>query len=365
MTNDSLYAVMMAGGVGSRFWPESRRSNPKQLLTLFSSKQLITETADRLKELIPYARQLVVTNRDQQAGILKAVPGIPAKNVIIEPVGRNTAPCIGLAAIEIDRIDPDATMIVLPADHIIKNDKRFRKLLEVAVQYARKTESLVTLGIKPHYPETGYGYIQSGDLIETIGDVDIYNVKTFAEKPNIETAKRFLKSGEFNWNSGMFIWKVSTILQEIEEYMPELYDGLMKIQKVLGTKNEQAILERVYKSLKRRSIDYGIMEHSKRVATLSGDFEWNDVGSWDVIYELNKNKDAEDNAVINAAESLLINSSGNLVSAKNKKLVAMINVDNLIVIDTGDALMICPRDKSQDVKRFVEELEKKRRDEYL
>ncbi len=365
MKNDDLYAVLMAGGVGSRFWPQSRRERPKQLLKIFSDRQMITETSERLTELVPAERQIIVTNELQKEGISNAVRGVIAENILIEPYGRNTAPCIGLAAVFLERLNPEAVMVVLPADHLISNKKRFLELLSVAAEFASEKNYLVTLGIKPSYPETGYGYIQAGESLALKDGVTISSVKTFAEKPNLETAKRFLESGDFSWNSGMFIWKVKTILEEIEEYMPDLFDGLMEIKSSLGTSSEKEVIAGVYKTLKKVSIDYGIMERSSRVATLSGDFGWNDVGSWDVVYDLVKKRDEDENVVLDNAETVFINSGGNLISSSRKKLISLVDINNLIIIDTGDALLICPRGSSQDVKHIVDQLQKQHKDEYL
>ena len=365
MKNENLFAVLMAGGVGSRFWPKSRRENPKQLLKIFSNEKLITETSNRLEPLISKNNHFIVTNILQKNGIVEALPGIPKSNIIIEPVGRNTAPCIGLAAIYIEQINPDGIMVVLPADHLIYNEERFREIINIAAEYALESSQLVTLGIKPNYPETGYGYIQSGDVIKKVDGIDIHSVKTFAEKPNLETARRFLQSGDFSWNSGMFIWSVKTILKEIEEYLPELYDGLMEIKKHIGSDKETATIEKIYKTIKKVSIDYGIMERSAKVATIAGDFGWNDIGSWDVVYDLFQNKDEDDNAALPPTRSIFIKSGSNLISSNDKKIVALVNVDNLIVIDTEDALLVCPRGESQDVKYIVEQLKKSHQEDFL
>lgn len=365
MDKENLFAILMAGGVGSRFWPKSRRENPKQLLKIFSNEKLITETSNRLEPLVAKSNHFVVTNELQKAGITEALPGIPANNIIIEPFGRNTAPCIGLAAVFTEQINPEGVMIVLPADHLIYNEERFREVLSIAANFAFDSGQLVTLGIKPNYPETGFGYIQSGDLIKKVSGVGIHSVKTFAEKPNYETAKRFLQSGDFNWNSGMFIWSVKSILNEIEEYLPELFDGLMEIKRYIGTDEEASTIESIYKTIKKVSIDYGIMERSQKVSTIAGDFGWNDIGSWDIVYDLFQNKDEDENAVLPPSKSIFIKSGGNLVSADPDKMVALVNVDNLIVIDTKDALLICPRDESQDVKFIVEQLQKSHQEDFL
>jgi mannose-1-phosphate guanylyltransferase len=365
MAENTVYAVLMAGGVGSRFWPLSRRKRPKQLLSLFSADNMIALTTNRLQPLIKTENIYVVTNSQQLSGITRALPNIPADNLIAEPFGRNTAPCIGLAAMHIDMFDPEGVMVVLPADHLIKNEERFRENLAAGIAYAMQTGDLVTLGIKPNYPETGYGYIQSGEKVHTQNGIDIYKVKTFAEKPNYETAKRFLQSGDFSWNSGMFIWSVASILQEFEEHMPELFDGLTEIRRALGTSQQDQVTETVYKTLRKVSIDYGIMEQSERVVTIAGDFGWNDVGSWDVVFDLKAAESDTDNVCLGDGDTVLIDANNNLVHAGKDKLVSLVNIDDMIVVASDDAVLICPRGNSQRVKEVVEALEKKGGDRHL
>jgi len=341
-----MYALIMAGGLGTRFWPKSRKKHPKQLLQIASERSLIQNTVARLQPLMPNENVFIVSTKEQREEIQKQLPEIPEQNLIIEPKGKNTAPCIGLSALFIERLDPEGVMVVLPADHLITDNEMFYQILKVGSKVAAERDSLVTIGIKPTFPATGYGYIQFNQEIETIDGVDVLNVKTFAEKPNPGTAKRFVASGDFLWNSGIFLWKARTILREIEEHLPHLYDGLMEIKQAIGTPEEGETINRVYCQIRSISIDYGVMEYAKDVVALRGLFGWNDLGSWDEVYNIQQ-KDREGNVLI--GKHILKDSKGCYVDAPNKS-VAIVGIDDLIVVDTDDAILICPRDKAQDVK---------------
>ncbi len=356
-----IYGVIMAGGVGTRFWPRSRTTRPKQLLNIFGDKTMIQHTAERIRPLADTDHIFIVTNIQQADSVAKQLPDIDRKNILIEPVGRNTAPCIGLAAIHILQRDPDGIMAVLAADHLIKPVDKFCADIAFAAEIAGATGACVTLGIVPTRPETGYGYIQFLDHESIGGDRKAYRVKTFAEKPNLETAKRFVESGDFLWNSGMFIWKASTILKLIEEFLPELHEGLMEIKEVLGKPNYDEVVNRVYRSIKGISVDYGVMEKTREVYVIKSNFDWNDVGSWEEVYQLTK-KDASGNAM--TGEHLHIDTTNSLVYSPDK-LVALVGVHDLVVVDTSDALLICRRDQAQDVKKIVDELQKQKRNELL
>jgi len=356
-----MYAVIMAGGVGKRFWPWSRKKNPKQFLKLFGDKALLQNTVERLKPIVDDEKIYIITNEAQKSRTRELLYNIDEKNIIAEPVGKNTAPCIGLAAVIIENIDPEAVQVVLPADHLILNNDEFRSVLSNAAEFAKKNESLVTIGITPTRPETGYGYIQVDDKIDKNDGFEAYEVKTFAEKPDEETAKRFLKSGDFLWNSGIFIWKVKTILLEIKKNIPELYDILMKIKKNLDASDFEQKLARLYNRIKGISIDYGVMEKAKNVALFKGDFGWSDVGGWEEFYHLQE-KDKKNNVVI--GDSVLKYSKNNLIYS-NKRLVACLGINDMVVIDTDDVVLVCPRNRTQDLKKIVDMLKKKGMDEYL
>jgi len=342
-----LYAVIMAGGVGSRFWPRSKEKTPKQLLKIFGENTMIQATVNRLEGIIKTENIFIITNRIQKPEIIKQLSKIPKENIIEEPFGRNTAACIGLASVLIDKKSSNAVTIVLPADHIIQDEDEFHKVLMNAANYAFSSGGLVTIGITPTRPETGYGYIQIDE--RSVND-NIYKVYTFAEKPNYATAVRFVESGDFLWNSGMFIWRTDAILDEIKIYMPDLYEGIDKIRNDIDTPDYNSTLNKVYGQLRNISIDYGIMEKSQRVFLTKGNFAWSDVGSWEEVYQLSE-KNNYGNAV-----------TGNVFAEKTVdsyiyspgKFSAVIGVDNLIIINTDDALLVCRRDNAQDVKKVID-----------
>jgi mannose-1-phosphate guanylyltransferase len=355
-----IYAVIMAGGVGTRFWPRSRTVRPKQLLNIFGEKTMIQHTAERVQPLVAPENIYVVTNIQQAAAVGRQLPQVESRNILVEPVGRNTAPCIGLAALHILDKDPDGIMAVLAADHLIKPVDKFCDDIRFAADTAVATGACVTLGIVPTRPETGYGYIQFLDQFVGNGR-KAYRVKTFAEKPNLETAKQFLASGDFLWNSGMFIWKAVTIINLIEEFLPELYEGLMEIKDALHKPKYDEVVARVYRSIKGISIDYGVMEKTEEVYVIKSDFEWNDVGSWEEVYQLSE-KDSAGNALTGG--HLLADTTNSLVYSPDKP-VALVGVHDLIVVNTEDALLICRRDQAQDVKKIVDELQRQKRTELL
>lgn len=356
-----MLALIMAGGLGTRFWPKSRRKHPKQLLEIIGNRSLIQSTVDRLDGIVPKDRIFVVAAHDQVPQIKLQLGDLPDANFIVEPRQKNTAPCIGLAALFMERVDPDGVMIVCPADHLIYDEKIFNHTLNVARKAAVESDSIVTIGIPPTYAATGYGYIQLADELAQIDGLPLFHVKTFAEKPNQETAQRFLQSGDFLWNSGIFIWKISTILQAIEENLPQIYDGLMDIREAIGTPKQDETINRVYCQIRSISIDYGVMEHAKSVRVLKGDFGWNDLGSWEEIYKL-KDKDGSNNVFI--GEHAVIDTIGCYVDVPNK-LVATVGLEDFIVVDTEDALLICPRERAQEVKDLVDMVKRKKLDQYL
>ncbi|UCH65525.1 MAG: mannose-1-phosphate guanylyltransferase [Ignavibacterium sp.] len=354
----NIYAVIMAGGVGSRFWPRSKKKTPKQLLKIFGENSMIRDTVNRLKGIIQPENIYIITNKLQMSGVLTQLHELPVENIIEEPFGRNTAACIGLASILIRKKDPDAVTLILPADHIIKGEKEFHDTLLSAAKFADESEAIVTIGIPPTRPETGYGYIQIDE--NPVSD-SVYKVLTFAEKPNYQTAVRFVDSGDFFWNSGMFIQKIDVILAEMKEYMPDLHEGLMTISEAIGNPDYQDVLTNVYGRLKKISIDYGIMEHSQKVYLIKGNFDWSDVGSWEAVYELSI-KDENGNSKVG---NVYLDTAFDSYVYSPDRLTALIGVDNLIVINDEDALLICRRDKAQDVKKVVDYLQINKLSEYL
>ena len=343
-----ISVVIMAGGKGERFWPKSRVNMPKQFLSLTDDgKSMIQHTVERLKDIVESENIYVVTNELYKDLVNEHIPSIPKENIIIEPVAKNTAPCIGLAAIHISKKDPDSKMIVLPADHLIK--------------FNEKGENLVTIGITPNYPETGYGYInfKKGDSLPSIKNV--YEVLKFEEKPNLEKAKEYLASGQYLWNSGMFVWKTSTILENFKEHLPKIFQGLEIIRKSIGTNEYEKVLKTEFVKLPSESIDYGIMEKARNIYVVPGNFGWDDVGSWLSIERINRSN--QDGNVI----------SGNVISIKTKntiiqgtdKLIATIGLEDIIIVDTEDAILICNKDNTQEVKEVINNLKICNRTEYL
>jgi mannose-1-phosphate guanylyltransferase len=358
-----MYAVIMAGGRGVRFWPRSREKKPKHLLDIVSEKTIIRETVDRIKQRIPAENILVVTGKKHARDLIRQLPEIPLSNILIEPVGRNTAACIGLAALHVRRKAPEGIMVVLPSDHAIADSRKFIDVIDAAAQTASEANGLVTIGITPASVQTGFGYIERSDLLKQVGQAEVFRVKSIREKPDFQTASAFVQSGNFYWNSGMFVWKASVILREINRWLPDLYAGLMKIDAALGSPQEAAVLPRVYKKLASISIDYGVMEKADNVLVLNGDFGWSDVGSWDALWEISA-KDRSGNVVLNNSRVIAENSEGSLVY-NPRKLTALIGVKDLIIVETKDALLICKKGRSQDVKGVVERLEKEKLKEYL
>lgn len=353
-----MYGVIIAGGKGERFWPQSRSNKPKQFLKMVGNMTMLRATFNRIVKIVPPENIIVVTNKLLLKRVEEQLPELAKENILIEPIGKNTAPAIALAALYINEIDPGATMAVFPADHVIKNQDKFRQALRHARKLAERTDGLVTIGIPPKRPETGYGYIQANFSDEIQGG---YRVKTFAEKPTIGTAKRFIQSGDFFWNSGMFIWKASVILREMEENIPELYEPLAKLKGQFKKKTFASKLKKAFSAIKSTSIDYAVMEVSKNVYMVKGEFEWNDLGSWEALYDLsNKNKDGnaiEGNVSVIDTKNSLIRTTG--------KYVATIGLDDMIVIATDDVVLIAPRERAQEIKDLVESLKKSNNKKYL
>ncbi len=354
----NIFAVIMAGGVGSRFWPRSREKSPKQLLKIFGDDTMIQATVKRISKLIDMDKIFIITNEIQKQEMISQLPDISPDQIITEPFGRNTAACIGLVSMHIKKRDPEAVTIVLPADHLIHDEDLFIDNLKEAAQFAFDKKSLLTIGISPTRPETGYGYIQVKD---TPPSGNIYRVNSFAEKPNYSTAVQFLSSGDFYWNSGMFIWRVDTILNEIKMYMSELSYGLDKIEAALNTEESQKVTHDVYSNLKSVSIDYGIMEKSKKVYLIKSSFRWSDVGSWEEVYLLS-DKDESGNSFTGDVYSDM---TLDTYIYSPEKFTAAIGVDNLIIINTKDSLLVCRKDQAQKVKLVVDSLKMKNRNELL
>lgn len=358
MPSSHRFALIMAGGRGTRFWPRSRKRNAKQVLRFFGERSLIQQTVDRLKPIVPPHHIWVITNEYLQQEIRKQLPEVPKAQILAEPAQRNTAPCIGLAATILSQLDPDAVMGVFPADHLIRKGARFRSFVKSAYK-AAATNDVVVLGIQPQWAETGYGYIEF-PAVARPGMLDPQAVKSFREKPDAGTAQAFVDSGNFYWNSGMFFWRVEAVLNLMRRHMPKtatLLAGLPPFR----SRSFTGKLADVYPRTENISIDYGIMEKAERVAGLTvDDIGWNDVGSWEAVYTLAR-KDGNGNA--SRGDLMVEDSRGNYVDAA--KTVALVGIENLVVVDTPDALLIVDRRRAQDVGKLVKTLEAKKREELL
>lgn len=356
-----LYVVILAGGTGERFWPKSRKESPKQLLPVVGKKSMLQQTVERAKKLVSYERILIMANRTHIPTLAKQVTGVRVKNLIAEPFSRNTAAACGLAAIFIERENPDAVMAVLPADHVISSYEKFSSCVRLGAEVARKCEGLVTIGMKPTYPARGYGYIQLNPKPQTPNPKmkeKVFKVERFVEKPSKKMAEGFLRSDRYLWNSGIFVWKAKVILEAIEEYMPRLSSGLKKIGAAIGTDSYEQVLRRVYSSIRPVSIDYGIMERARNIFCLKANFIWDDVGSWVALERLYRpNKDG--NVCIGVTEC--IDTKGSIILGRAEELVATIGIKDLVVVATEDAILVCDKGRSEDVKRLVESLGKKKK----
>lgn len=356
-----MYAMIIAGGVGSRMWPMSRLAVPKQFLNLTGQETMIQATVHRVADLIPPERIFVITGQQYVALAREQLPDVPPGNIIGEISGKNTAPAIGLGALHIAQADPDAVMVVLPADHLIPDETAFHQAL-VAAEAVAQTGKLVTLGILPTGPETGYGYIHRGAPLGLFNGQPVYQVERFLEKPDLITAQRFYESGRYYWNSGMFIWRVSTLFEALALHMPALTQQLQSLGKALFNGGSPVEIQSLWAQVASQSIDFGLMEKATNAAVVPLDAGWNDVGSWAALYDELAQSPAQ-NVVVNARH-LAVNSSGVLIEG-NGKLIATIGVENLVIIQTEDALLVCHRDKTQDVKKIVEQLKSDGAQSYL
>jgi mannose-1-phosphate guanylyltransferase len=355
-----VFAVILAGGSGTRFWPLSRRARPKQLLRLLGKNTLLELTAERIRPLIPPERTYVFTSSSVRGETVRLLPGIPPAQIVAEPASRNTAPTLGLAAHEIFRRDPDGLMIVLPSDHIITRAAEFRRIIRAACRWASVDGRSVVLGLNPSRPETGYGYVRRGQLAGRAEGWAVYRVQRFTEKPTLPLARKYVASRRYLWNGGMFIWRAATLLGNLERFQPEMAKTLERIARAGGVRSRRT-LAKLFPRLEKISIDYALMEKISDVFVVPANIGWSDVGSWDVVYDLMP-KDADGN--IRPPRSLAGDSKGNLIISP-KKFVAAVGIQNLVIVETDDALMICERGRSQDVGKAVQELEKRGHDELL
>lgn len=350
-----VYAVIMAGGSGTRFWPKSTSSLPKQFLNLFGDGTMIQNTAKRIEDIIPQERIIVVTNEKYVSIVRDQLPKVPQDNIVGEPVAKNTAPCVAIAAELIRKKDPNGVMVVLPADHHITEPEKFTNILSSAVAKAESGDFLVTIGVEPSRPETGFGYIHSDSSSkEELGGNSVLPVKAFTEKPNEVVAKQFVESGDYFWNSGMFIWKAETVLKEIATQLPAMYEELEQSSVEFFGFSHNAAVNDFYYACESISIDYGIMENAQSVYVVPGDFGWNDVGSWTAVYELAK-KDSQGNSV-QTLNATFADATNSLVLSSSEKMISVVGLDNVAVVETEDAILVCNLDKAQGVKEIVDQL---------
>ncbi len=355
------YCLIMAGGSGTRFWPKSRVKKPKQYLSIFGDQSLIQETVQRFARFISEDKIYVVSASGQKEVLEEQTTNLPTENLIFEPVGKNTLPAIGLAALTIFENDPEGIMIVSPSDHLIRNDELFRQTIESAALIADKTDGIVTIGITPKFPATGYGYVQTSDEVKLGQLIKTYSVRKFVEKPNSEVASGYLQQGGFFWNSGIFVFKVSVFLESVKQYAPGLYADLMLIKEFIGTDNYETRLDQIYRQVESISIDYGILEKAKNVFLVQGDFVWNDLGSWEEVYKYAP-KDENQNA--QTGEVIFLDTKNSYVSAKDS-LVAVVGLEDVIVVQEGNTILVCKRDRAEEIKAVIGEIAKRNLNQYL
>jgi len=356
-----LYAVILAGGVGSRFWPKSSSSNPKQFLQIFGDKSLLQTTAGRVRPLIRQDSVYVVTNDRYFDKIREQLPELPPENLIIEPEARETAAGIGLAAIRLARRDPDAIMAVLPSDHFIGSEQDFRRCLSWAAEFARNNKMLVTFGIRPTEPKTGYGYIKMDRLLLNDNGRRAYQVAEFTEKPDFDRALRFLQSGKYLWNSGMFVWRVNTILQAYRRHMPEMYRQLAHIYEILGTPEEKDVIAQTYGKMEKLSVDYAIMEKADNVAVIPADFAWDDVGSWRSVERFLTHDNSGN--IVNGLHVGI--DTGRCIIESEDLLIATIGVRDLLIVQSDRSILVADKERDQEIKELVRRIEKRNLREFL
>lgn len=355
-----ITAVIMAGGKGERFWPKSRTSCPKQFLSLTSDGEtMIQKTVRRLTPMVAQEDVYIVTNAAYMGLIAEQLPDVPAENIIAEPAPRNTAPCIGLAAGIIRKKYGDAIMLVLPSDHLIHSVDMYLDTLRRAAIAAEDGTNLVTLGITPTYPETGYGYIK---YVRGSSRSGVYDVERFVEKPDLNTAKDYLREGCYLWNSGMFIWKASSILKNIAELMPDLDAGLRPIADAYATPAFDSVLQEQFPQLPSQSIDFGIMEHARNIRTIPGSFGWDDVGSWLALERINH---TDDRGNYFDGDIVDVDTKSCTVVSGSKRTVAVLGLEDLVIVDTPDALLVCDKNSTQDIKKILAALREQKREELL
>lgn len=352
---DHFYAVVMAGGGGTRLWPVSRQARPKQLLHFASSESLFQSAVRRMEGLFPNERILVVTTQEQSVQLQDQCPQIPPENYLLEPMPRGTAAVVGLAAAVLNQRDPNATMAVLTSDHFIGDEDKFRQLILTAYEVAQK-DYLVTLGVTPTYAATGYGYIQSGESLGNFNGMEVFNALRFKEKPDEKQAHQMLQDGNHSWNSGMFVWQVKDILSEFQRQMPSFYVYIQKIARAWSGPERMHVLQTIWSLLQANTIDYGVMEGARRVAVIPAEgLGWNDVGSWESVFEILPKDDLGN--IVSAEQNLLLDTRDTLVyTTQSDRMIVTIGLKDLVIVDTGDVLLVCNREQSQKVRQVVSQL---------
>jgi len=360
-----LHALIMAGGSGTRFWPASRADLPKQLLTLSGTRSMIQQTVDRITPLVPVERIRVLTNQRLVTTVQEQLPDLPASSILGEPCKRDTAPCIGLAALLLQREDPEATMVVMPADHVISPTDAFCQAIEQAAQLVEATpQQLVTFGIRPSYAAESFGYIESGPLLESAQPAGptTYQVQQFHEKPAARVAEEYLAAGNFYWNSGIFVWKVATILQALRDFEPAMYQQLEEIVAATEQQDLETVLNAQFSSIEGKSIDYAVMEKHSEVLVVEAPFQWSDIGNWKSLAAL---QEAGEDGNVVLGKHLAIDSKNSIIHSSEDHLVVTIGLDDIIVVQTGDATLIASKQQEEAVRQVVERLEEKGWDQYL
>lgn len=359
---ENNYALIMAGGIGSRFWPISRTAHPKQFIDILGTgKTLIQQTYERFQKIVPNENIFILTNEIYSDLVLEQIPGMDRSRILCEPVMRNTAPCIAYGCHKIHKLNPEAAIVVSPSDHLILDNEEFIKSIRKSLKAASENDCLITLGIKPSRPDTGYGYIQyNTKKIEE----DFYKVKTFTEKPNLELARTFVQSGDFLWNAGIFVWSVKNILQAFKKHLPEINDIFHEGSAVYNTENETEFIQTAFKQCTNISIDYGVMEKAENVYVLPSEFGWSDLGTWASVYELAE-KDYVGNAVIPSEKVIMYNSSNCMVNVPEGKVVILQGLHDFIVVEDNNTLLICPRDREQEIKQIVSDVKQRFGSEFI
>jgi mannose-1-phosphate guanylyltransferase len=358
---EKLYCLIMAGGSGTRFWPRSKTAKPKQYLNIFGDGSLLQSTIKRFSTFVKYEDIYIVSGKMQAKVLEGQTTMLPKQNLIYEPVGKNTLPCIGLAAMFAEVDNPEGIMVVSPSDHLITDGELFKNTVLAAAKIADRKDGIVTIGITPTYPATGYGYVKTAEEINVGENIRQFKVERFVEKPDEKTATGYLGQGGFFWNSGLFIFKVSVFLDAVKQFAPDLYTDLRKIQAEIGKPSFEQTLDTVYRAVKGVSVDYGIMEHARNIYLVEGNFDWNDLGSWESVYLTDK-KDANGNA--GSGKAILLDTKNSYVYS-DSGLIAVVGMDDVVVVQDGNATLVCKRDKTEDVKKIVEQLKTDKNDEFL